>query len=287
MRDKEVIDDMEFLTTFSSLARALQEVSIIKMQGVRDNVLKSREFHDGLIIAYQEVHASAKYNAQKTHIALSQNKKQVAVLLSADATMYGTLSEEVYALFRTFIKDAPDCDIIIIGKLGKESFEKESFTREFNYYDLEEVGKKYSELIKLINDLISYEQLEIFYGQFVSIYTQNAVQRSIPGNELKKLLEGQAEKQSVSMDQLFLLEPSTEELELFFTRQVMGLVFRQSVFEFNLARHASRVFSLEKSLDNTESQKRKMVLLFNKIKRTKDTGGTVRTMAFFNRKKHK
>ena len=283
MRIKEVQSELEFLDVFETLAHALQEVSMLKMQSVRKNVDQARIFHEGLAQAYRDVRLSAKYDPLKAKGAIVSNKKSISVLLSANSTMYGTLSDEVFELFKKHAADNADEDLIILGKMGRDKYEKEKDRREYKYFDLNDVSKMYSNMLKIVSELIYYEMINIFYGQFVNLFTQKPVKISIPGNLLQDLLGKEVEQ--VTLDMIFSMEPSTEELERFFAAQVMGMLFKQSVTEFELARHAARVSSLEKSLDNTIEQKKKTILLINKIKREKGGSGVARTIAVFRRRK--
>lgn len=282
MREKQVKEDIEFLETFNALARALQEVSMIKMQAVQQRVLEAREFHDGLAQTYRDVRITVKYDPDQKLPKITPNKKSVTVLLSANATMFGSLTDEVYRSFSTFIKQNPDDEIIILGKIGRDKFEKEKLGREYKYFSLEDINKMYGKLLKIMADLIFYEKINIFYGRFVNMYSQEVTQKVLPGNMLAELLTTPIETQ-ITFDMLFTLEPTIKELEAFFAHQILGLLFRQSVYEFELARHAARVTSLESSLDEVEKQKRKMILLINKIKRGKEGSGISKTIAFFKK----
>lgn len=283
MRIKEVESELEFLQVFETLAHALQEVSMLKMQNVRQNVMQARIFHEGLAQAYRDVRLSAKYDPLKAKHAIVPNNKTISVLLSANSTMYGTLSDEVFAMFKAHAAENKDEDLIILGKMGRDKYEKEKNKREYKYFDLNDASKMYSNMLKIVSELIYYEMINIFYGQFVNLFTQKPMKISIPGNMLNELLNEKVE--TVTLDMIFAMEPSVEELERFFAAQVMGMLFKQSVTEFELARHAARVSSLEKSLDNTIEQKKRTILLMNKIKREKGGSGIARTIAVFRRRK--
>lgn len=283
MRIKEVAAELEFLNVFETLAHALQEVSMLKMQNVRKDVIQARIFHEGLSQAYREVRLSSKYDPLKAKAAIVPNNKTVSVLLSANSTMYGTLSDEVYDMFNEYLQTHNSDDIIILGKMGRDKYEKEKVKREYKYFDLNDINKMYTNMLKIVSELIYYEMINIFYGQFINLFTQKPCKISIPGNLLQDLIGKEVE--NVTLDMIFSMEPSTEELERFFAQQVMGMLFKQSVTEFELARHAARVSSLEKSLDNTIEQKRKTQLLINKIKREKGGSGIARTISVFRKRK--
>lgn len=284
MREKQVKEDLEFLETFNSLAKALQEVSMIKMQAVQKYVLEAREFHDGLSQTYRDVRITVKYDPEQKLQVITPTKKSITVLLSANATMFGTLTDQVYSSFVDYVKQNTEDDIIILGKIGKDKFEKEATGREYKYFSLDDINKMYGKLLKIMAELIYYEKITLFYGRFVNMYSQEVTQKVLPGNMLADLLTTPIETQ-VTFEMLFTLEPTIKELEAFFAHQILGLLFRQSVYEFELARHAARVTSLETSLDSVEKQKKKMILLINKIKRGKEGSGISKTIAFF-RKNH-
>jgi F0F1-type ATP synthase gamma subunit len=282
MREREVKEDIEFLETFNALARALQEVSMIKMQAVQNRVLEAREFHEGLAQTYKDVRITVKFDPDQKLDVITPTKSNIIVLLSANATMFGTLTDQVYSTFKDYVKLNEQDDIIILGKIGKDKFKKDFPSKEFKYFSLDDINKMYGKLLKIMAELIYYEKITIFYGRFVNMYSQEVTQKVLPGNMLADLLTTPIETQ-VTFDMLFTLEPTIKELEAFFAHQILGLLFRQSVYEFELARHAARVTSLESSLDSVEKQKKKMILLINKIKRSKEGSGISKTIAFFKK----
>lgn len=260
MRTKEIKDELSFLNSFSALAEGLQQVSMIKMRDVREYIDKSRRFHEGLSEIYRDVKASSvlSFNQSKKKVASIasvsvKTKKSVCVLLSANTRLYGSIVDEVYDAFEQYIRHSED-DVVIIGRIGRDRYDKETDKRKYEYFDLKDAGIIYLDLLSILSYILQYESITVFYGQFNDIFDQRPVHKSVPGDIM---FDGTGVPVDMIPKQQYFLEPSPDELENFFSGQVIGLLFRQAAYEFELSRHASRIQTLEQALSETQVQQKK------------------------------
>jgi F0F1-type ATP synthase gamma subunit len=278
MRLQQIKSELSFLESFGALAQSLQEVSMLRMQAVRSFVESSRLFHSGLAEIYRNIKESSLIQFKNKKVENRRLlKKSVAVLFSANTRMYGTIVDEVYHSFKKYTGRHPD-DLVIIGKIGKERYDVEPDKRGYTYFDLKDAGIIYMDLISILSHIMEYEEITVFYGQFNSIFSQQATQKSVPGNVIFDL---QGEPITLKPVTIFFLEPSQEELETFFSGQVIGLLFRHAAYEFELSRHASRVRTLEQALDQTLSKQKKTALMLHHLKKNNEIKRQAHNIAYF------
>jgi F0F1-type ATP synthase gamma subunit len=288
MRSKDIKSELTFLGSFAALADGLEQVSMVKMQDIRDYIERSRQFHEGLGEIYRDVKFSSTlaFNKKKdvelvvSRVPQPEKKRRVMVLLSANTRLYGSIVDEVYGAFHAALAGSSD-DVVIIGKIGKEKYDKEPDRREYQYFDLKDSGIIYLDLLSILGYILNYSSITIYYGQFNDIFSQQPVHKTVGADP-------QFNENSLPTDifpsERFFLEPSPKELESFFSGQVIGLLFRQAAYEFELARHASRIQTLEQALSETLSQQKKAKLRLNRLHKNGESNKQAYTLVFSTHK---
>ena len=107
---KSLIDEIELVNNLKMLTQAYEEISVIKMQRVRDSVLKNRDFITGISYVYYDVKTSYRRQIEElmkqkksanisSFSTIKKNGKSVSVLLSANNKLYGDIILKVFYLF--------------------------------------------------------------------------------------------------------------------------------------------------------------------------------------------
>jgi len=118
MTKRQIADQTRDLQGLKSLVETYEEVAALRMQAIRQQVLRAREFLDGI----SGVFADAKSNVEKgvdltTISTLNRNGRSVAVFTSANAGLYGDIINKTYELFLEFVHKR-QADAVVIGRLG-------------------------------------------------------------------------------------------------------------------------------------------------------------------------
>jgi F0F1-type ATP synthase gamma subunit len=140
--------------------------------------------------------------------------------------------------------------VVIAGQLGREMYINKQTKRQFRYFDLVEEGVSINDLRPLIDTLIQFEEVRVFYGKFESFITQQADSVTISGTTPLEMVK----KAEQPKDEKFLFEPSLEEILAFFETQIFALLLRQIALESYLSQIGSRVIALESSTANIEDR---------------------------------
>ncbi len=259
--------ELDFIATLKLLATAYEEISVIRMQRSKSSVLASREFLVELANVFADVKASYQEEIllmhkkdhhsttdpkiiQQTFTTLAKNGKSVSVFLSSDGKLYGDIIKKIFHMFQFQLfllkSKQTDTDIVIVGKVGKDLYDQQHFDKPYTYFDLADSNPS-AETLQKINDFINnYETVNVFYGKFENVMTQNATVNSVSGEQAIKTQEQTVEKTK------FFFEPSLVEIMRFFEEQISFSLFNQAIHENELSRFASRIRAMEEALGNID-----------------------------------
>lgn len=259
MRNKnKIIEDQELVGTLKMLAEAYEEISVLKMQKVRGSVLTTREFLDGLSQVFVDVKKSYGRRLQKliekrkiephtSFTTKANNGKTLSVLLSANSKFYGDIVRKVFDLFIENVRKNKT-DILVIGRTGKEMMEQAGVTEQYSYVDIPDGEVELDELKPVIDTLVQYEKVDVYYGRFSNMINQLPTVANVSGQSILEAQETDKNHEVIA----FAFEPSLEKILDFFENQVFVSLFKQTINESELARLASRIRAMEEALGNIE-----------------------------------
>lgn len=252
-RYREVKDEIGINQQLKMLMQAYQEHAIVQINFARYSVVSSREFMQELAeiflnvkTSYQAVIAAKQKKHKKETDPFAKNGKEALILLSSNGKFYGDLITKVCRIFEEQAK-ITDADIVIIGKEGRSYYESTGINKPFTYFELPDTNVPLILLEPVIQKLISYERVTIFYGKFDNIIVQEPVKAALSGEMAPTAAEGKHQEE-------FLFEPSVENVMAFFESQIFSLLLNQTVNEGKLARFASRIKAMEIAQNNLQKQ---------------------------------
>ncbi len=264
---KLVIEELAALNSLKDLAESYEEIAVVRMQKIKDSVLKTRDFLASLSDVYVDLKSSygreikellSKMKEGDKHIlpSLQKNGKDLLVYLASNGRLYGSVTQKTYKLFITAVKesDPAHCDIIIIGRAGKEMYENSGVGRPFEYFEIPDTTVEIDHIKQLMKKFIIYESVNIFYGKFGNVVKQTPIETSISGNDIFETETPQV----TTREDRFIFEPTLEKILHFFETQIMANLFSQTLLENQLARHASRVSAMEEALIHIEEETKKL-----------------------------
>lgn len=249
MQNKQQLkSDADLLQLLTVVAEAYEQVSVTRMKKVRDSVLYTRTFLSHVsdvfmkIKTYKSV-AAAILKLEKQEAG--KNGKKALVLLSSNGKLYGDIVSRVYKLF-VETSEVEEADVVIVGKVGRELYDKYEKKKSYAYFDLPDSNIASTDLKKLTFLLKEYENVDIFYGLFEGFLSQKPVFSSVSG----ELPEYKKPETEIRLDEIYIFEPPLKDLLDFFETQIFVSLLKQSSHEAELARHASRIRSMESTLVN-------------------------------------
>lgn len=254
MQDREEIKaEISMTENIRTLVLAYEEISIMRMQKIRQKVLNARNFIDGLQKVSEEVHAiyaRVRARAKKpitspsAFSTLEKNGKTLAVLITPNQKLSGNLAPSVTSYFVDSIKSAK-VDALIIGKVGR-NLVKQYGLKDYYYVDLP--GPTDQEgIYKIARHMMKYNKVVAFYGRLRHLLERVSTQEVITGNS------GNLDVSPKELDS-YIFEPSIEKVLHFFEVQIFTAIFKQKISESELATLGSRISAMEAAYAKTQER---------------------------------
>lgn len=264
---KIILEELEALNSLKNLAESYEEIAVIRMQNIKDSVIKTRNFLTKISDVYVDLKASyarevkdllarRKKGDKSILPVLQKNKDTLLVYLSSNGKLYGSVTQKTFRLFVQDLKKYTntDIDILIIGSAGRDMFSNAGIARHFEFFDMPDTKVEIDHIAKLMEKFLQYQKVYVYYGKFGNVVTQSAISTSITGEDI---FETETPAQ-VPREDRFIFEPTLEKIFHFFETQLMSNLFSQGILENQLARHASRVNAMEEALIHIEEETKKL-----------------------------
>jgi F0F1-type ATP synthase gamma subunit len=258
----------EYSTTLNirDLVSTYQEIASIRMRSIRDFVLKNREYFDGVnkvfslvINSYQnELDVLRDKHKRNATSIFRRNGKKVAILLSSNTLLYGNIVYATFVKFKNDILNEPDCDLVIVGKVGKRMFEEAGIGRTYKFFDLSDSLDDATHLRAISDFILQYETVVVYHGSFKTILAQAPSETLITGGDLT------ANKTNKNIH--FFFEPDLPSVLTYFENQIIASNFEQSVNEGYLSKFASRMISLDIALNGIDKHVKVLNLKKQKVR---------------------
>lgn len=249
------------MKTFRMITQAFEEISVMRMQRIRNSVLNTRSFLDQLAQVYIDIKGNYRVSMMsiltgkkkdvQEFLGLNKNGKDVNVLISTNTRLSGEIVKKVFRTFLEYVNKHPDDDIVLVGRQGKQMFDALGTGRKYEYYEFKENEITTDGLKDIILGLYQYKIVRAFFGKFESLVTQNPNQSTLTGNE------EEGKNQDDMKVTPYMFEPSIESILTFFDTQIFSSLVKQTVNESELARYASRIRAMEEAtghIDKTKSE---------------------------------
>lgn len=241
--------EIDNLRDIRAFVEVYEEVAATRMQRIRADVLKARQFLEGLTDVFSDV--KFNYKTQVGQVVaktkLNRNGRSVAVFVSANTGLYGDIIARTYQEFLHYL-DANQTDAVVIGKQGVRLIAESRPTILYNYFDFSDEKVDSESLGMAMRYLLQFEKIVLFYGKFKNIVEQNPETTSISGDEV---LQAEASEKTRKH---YLFEPSLEGMLQIFEGEILASLFEQVLHESNLAKFASRLIHLDQAIENVDAK---------------------------------
>lgn len=240
--------DIDYLSALEKIIKTYEEIAAVRLGNVKEEVLKNRDYINGIDEIYQIVKKSYKreITAYKFSVKGNKNGKTARVFLASNTGLYGDILQRVFALFLTDLEKSA-CDPVIVGRMGKNFFVTTRPKREFVYFDVPDRELLEEETKEVVNFLMSYDSVIVYHGLFKNILMQEAVATDITGNDAGE------DKTAISLQKL-IFEPSLPRIASFFETEIFSSLMTHVILESQLAKFSARMASLETAGENIKKE---------------------------------
>ncbi len=251
---KNLENEISNLVGLNSMVRAYEEIAASRIRKSRNSVLRNRAFMAEINEIFEEVISSYKKQVEELMKSkkaknlseltfFNKNGKTLYLLISANTGLYGSIIKRTFDLFIEKSKDK-NGDIAIIGKLGQSMWHDSGQKSPYSYFELPDQSVDNNDLKRILDFLVSYENVVVFYGEFQNLVKQDATYSDITGKAFEE--NRPASKSEVK----YFFEPSLAKILEFFEKQIFSAIFEQIVRESQLAKIASRLTTLDQASEN-------------------------------------
>lgn len=268
---RDIQIQFEQIESLSTLVEVYGQIAAERMMKIRDAVLKNRTFLNSINEIFTDTLANyakklsdllalgkLKINEGGRVTFLSHNGKTVSVFISANTGFYGNVIHKVFDKYLEDLKNNPNFEATIMGKVGRSLFVESMPDKPFTFFDIPDYGVSSSVLDEIIKHLVQYEEIRIYYAEYKSVVTQEPTKRSIvAGTPIQKKID--APKTT------YIFEPSVEAILTFFETQIFASLFDQSLRESQLAKCASRMLAMQVAQENISKRKKELAIQRFKI----------------------
>jgi F-type H+-transporting ATPase subunit gamma len=265
---KLIKEELQTISAIKELAESYQEIANLKVNKIKNEVIKNREFFKEIIGLYKRIKSAKKDLVSKTlKEKRGLNEKTAIVVISANHFFYGPLLLNIWNEAKNYFTkiNEPKRDIIIIGRIAKYYAEREKLGHKIFYFDINDDDPEEKKLIELIEFITNYKRIIVFHGKYEGAINQKVEITEIAAESILKEEATQREYKEGKINYIF--EPSKEEIINFFETEIVATIFNQTMLEHQLARYASRVISMYQSTENAKKTERALNTIKNKIQR--------------------
>ena len=262
---KEIKENLEMISTIKNIASTYQEVANLRMQEIRQNVLKNRDFFKELLETYQRIKAAYLFSLKKgwtkeEKTFFRQTKKEkVIIFFSANQFFYGPLILEIWREVQRYLTNNK-ADLAVVGRTGKYLAENSGFGHKMLYFELDDVKPEEEKVREMLEFIKDYKKIMVFHGRYEKVLSQKPAI-----SEISEKLPLEEEEKEIH----YLFEPSPEAVLAFFETEIIASLFNQTIFEHQLARYASRVMAMYQATENAKNVRKKLSMVKNKLLRQK------------------
>lgn len=262
--------ETRLVEAMGDLVQTYEQIYVSKIQQVRDNVVGTRHFIEGLSTVYKELKLAygqeillreKKHLADVNPLALHG---EVVVLITTNKRLSGDINQKVFSYFMDYIANK-DVKLMIVGQIGKELYQQRGGKKEYMFFSLPEDDLSIVDLQAAVEYLLHYDKVTVFHGRYKNLMIQQESKSSLTG-EYDNVGAGLPTEEVRKEIRKFLFEPGPREILEFFQKHIFGSLFQQTTQEANLAQMGSRIVAMEAATGNIQqrlkslaSAKRKLV----------------------------
>lgn len=258
------------IRSFRGLLEVYEDLAAQKMQKVRDEISKYREYTKTLTMMSSDLEVDISTVIKKNSL------QHAAVLISSDKGLYGSAFDLLGEQFWSYLQ-LNKVDAYVVGSIGAEILSSRPSIAKYEIIKSDEAS-----LVELWKKLSQYQEINIYYLRYDTLAKQSVDTVHISGDVLPKSDESYTIDDKNKLK--YIYEPSVSDVADLFAKEVLSFLAEQTMKEADLAKYAARLMYLDSCLERNNNSltgvlKQKMILtkrLSNKRQNARMVGYLVR-----------
>ena len=242
------------------ITSAMELMANAKLQKIRSDMERNREYSEVLIETLQELISSNK-NIDNEYLKRNSSTKALYIIFSSDLGLCGGYNSNMLKYALSLLKEE---DLIIaIGSKARSYFLARGFKVINDYISSDTLS--YEEVTGLINKALELYlknevgSLNIVYTRFVNILSYEPENEGVLPVDAERYLSDSAGQETI-------FEPSAEEICSTLIPLALSSRLYSLWLETKTSEQASRRVSMEHATDNGEDLKEKLKLQYNRAR---------------------
>jgi F-type H+-transporting ATPase subunit gamma len=256
---KEIKRRIKSVTNTKQIIKAMELVSVVKMQKAVDVNFSSRKYSENANIILTSI---IKTGETKDHALVTPkiSDKSLVLVITSDRGLAGSLNiKTIKEAIDSYGKDE-NADFIVIGKKGRDFLKNYGFNiiAEFSKISEKPEYKRVLPIIHLAKkEFLSgkYKEVVVIYPHFISTLVQKARIVKLLPFELK-------ETEGENMDRV-IFEPNKQLIVNTLIPRILEINLWQIILEAIASEHSARMVSMKSANENAEDLIDDLTLTFN------------------------
>jgi ATP synthase F1 gamma subunit len=242
---KQLEQTLEDAESLKLITQGYSEISASKLQVIRSsmerNITFARELGDIFHLVKKEV---IKRKMPQT----PKKPGIVQILLTSNNRFYGNLEKPLTRYFSTATTSMASSQsqipqpLFVVGKTGPIFLTAQRFPLKFEHVVFKKDLPSADEFRSFIESIRPYQTILVYHSRFKTVMTQIPVVSDITQSLIKP--------QEIDAPIHYIFEPELTEIQDFFERQILEILFHQTFLESELARTSSRLISMDAAENN-------------------------------------
>jgi F-type H+-transporting ATPase subunit gamma len=270
------------------VTKAMEAVSAVKMRKSQQRALATRPYAEAALSILAHI---AKADEAATHPLLlhtksTQSSRTLLVVITADRGLAGALNSallrQVSQTIATYNLTPENCEIVSIGRKGREFLERRGYTISHTYERWGE-GVPLGSPTDVIDAIVAaytqgaFGRAIMVYTNFIATFKQEPVARqllpvSVP--DLIATINGIVPESGKYADTpmstgaraQYVFEPSMHAVLDILLRQLLSIELYHAVLESNASEHSARMVAMKTASDRARDLTKELTLAFNKAR---------------------
>jgi|GEM_PF-634400 F-type H+-transporting ATPase subunit gamma len=243
---RELKEELNEATTLQFISETFTEVNALKIKKIRAAFEKNRRFYEDITRVYHTVKLNAgkkklldvKEQNKKSIITRANNNGGVAyVAITSNSHFYGALNLNVMRKFYQDTVDLTSGSLFVAGQTGVDYLNSMVKSLKYSTISFRKDSPTREELLDLLELTRGFDQVILYYPQFVTIVTQKVGVLDITQSTTLQ----DTDVENVAQ---FIFEPELVKIVEFFETQVRLILLTRAMLESDLSRASARLSSM-------------------------------------------
>ncbi len=240
----EIREELDDAVTLQLVSSAFTEAAAARVQKIKREFEKNRQFFDDITRLYHLVRVSGKSApaeesgilGRKRPVASQEDGKMLSVAVTSNQRFYGNINTSI---METYMRETETqkTDRLILGTTGSDLLRSISYAHPFEKLLFAKDRPTNEETLGFLNRIKPYRSVILYYPKFVSLVSQTV-------GKIDICQAGKTDEVIPKEELYILFEPEYSQILEFFQTQVRSLLFLRVLLETDLARTAARLITM-------------------------------------------